>query len=182
MQAARPGYNPGGQSRYPHSPYRPPYRSPYRTGIRYGAGYGYGWPGWYGPGYPYLFDDSTDTGDSQVPNYDAQAYAAEPPDQDQSPDSGPWQEPPPPWPYSRLDYNPSASPPPSAPLVESAVTLIFKDGRPSEQVRNYILSRDTITVWDQHPREIPINQLDLAATEKANREAGIDFHLPESRQ
>jgi len=58
------------------------------------------------------------------------------------------------------------------------ITLIFKDGRPAEHIHNYLLSRNTLTILDGRHRDIPVNQLDLAATENANRGAGIDFHLP----
>jgi hypothetical protein len=75
--------------------------------------------------------------------------------------------------YPRPDY---ASP--SAPPSQASVTLVFKDGRPSEQIHNYMLSRNTLTVLDQGRHDIPVDQLDLPATEKANRETGVDFHLP----
>ena len=63
---------------------------------------------------------------------------------------------------------------------EDAVTLVFKDGRPSEQIHNYILTRTTLYVRDQHHRDIPLDQLDFAATQKLNRDAGVDFQLPEA--
>ena len=175
MQGTRPGYgyNRPGQLRYPNSPYRPPYRG----GYGYRAPYNYGRPGWYGYGflgYPYLYDDFSDYGDSQAPYDDGQNYDAGPQYPDQDPHAGPWQ-PEPVQPAPRPEYQPSSLPP-----GESAVTLVFKDGRPPEQIRNYILSRDKISVWDQHPREIPISQLDLVATEKLNREAGVDFQLPDT--
>jgi hypothetical protein len=34
-------------------------------------------------------------------------------------------------------------------------------------------------VRDQHHRDIPLDQLDLDATEKVNHKAGVDFQLPE---
>jgi hypothetical protein len=67
-----------------------------------------------------------------------------------------------------------------APSSESneAVTLIFKDGRPPVQIHNYILTRDTLYVGDRHSSQIPVDQLDIPATEKANQDAGVDFRLP----
>lgn len=62
--------------------------------------------------------------------------------------------------------------------TEAAVTLVFKDGRPTEQINNYMLTRKTLFVQEQRLREIPVDQLDLAATEKINQEVGVDFHLP----
>ncbi len=62
--------------------------------------------------------------------------------------------------------------------TEAAVTLVFNDGRPTEQIHNYMLTRKTLYVQEQRLREIPVDQLDLAATEKINQEARVDFHLP----
>ncbi len=62
--------------------------------------------------------------------------------------------------------------------AEGAVTLVFKDGRPTEEIHNYMLTRKTLYVQGQRLREIPVDQLDLAATEKVNQEAGVDFRLP----
>lgn len=61
------------------------------------------------------------------------------------------------------------------------VTLIFKDGRPPEQIQNYIATRQTLTVINgNRHREIPIADLDIPATIKANRETGVGFQLPAS--
>jgi hypothetical protein len=68
----------------------------------------------------------------------------------------------------------------AAPASQEAVTLVFADGRPSEQIHNYMLTRSTLFVLDQHHRDIPLDELDLAATAKVNHDAGIDFHLPEA--
>jgi hypothetical protein len=65
-----------------------------------------------------------------------------------------------------------------APTREEAVTLIFKDGRPPEQIHNYLLTRTTLFVGDQGRRAIPTDQLDLVATAKVNQDAGVDFQLP----
>jgi hypothetical protein len=66
------------------------------------------------------------------------------------------------------------------PEPEDAVTLVFKDGRPNEQIRNYMLTRTTLYVQDAQRRVIPVADLDLAATQKVNKEAGVDFQLPGS--
>jgi hypothetical protein len=65
---------------------------------------------------------------------------------------------------------------------EDAVTLVFKDGRPAEHIHNYAMTRTTLYVQDQHHREIAIADLDLAATVKANREAGVSFAVPQGVQ
>jgi hypothetical protein len=61
---------------------------------------------------------------------------------------------------------------------EEAVTLVFKDGRAPEQIHNYVLTRNILYIQDHGIRSIPIDQLDLAATEKVNQEAGVVFELP----
>ena len=61
---------------------------------------------------------------------------------------------------------------------DQAVTLIFKDGRAPETIHNYALTRTTLYVTDGRAREIPVAALDLAATEKVNRAAGVRFQLP----
>jgi hypothetical protein len=63
-----------------------------------------------------------------------------------------------------------------------AVTLVFKDGRPAEKIHNYALTRTTLYVTDGRHREIAVADLDLAATEKANRAAGVNFQLPQLGQ
>jgi len=177
---ARPPYS----SAYSANRYgnRPAYRSPYRRGYAspFWPGYGAGYAPWLGLGY-WDYPDTGDYGydDSQAPQnyagpsydgYDPQADQSQPPDQQYD---QPYYEPQP-----RPNYRPPTASLSPAPPTQSVVTLVFKDGRPSEQVHNYLLSRDSISIWDQHPREIPLSQLDLDATEKANRDAGVDFKLP----
>jgi hypothetical protein len=79
-------------------------------------------------------------------------------------------------------YRPVYQRPQPEPAAEDAVTLVFKDGRPSEQIRNYMLTRTTLYVQGERLREIAVADLDLAATEKVNREAGVDFRLPNGGQ
>lgn len=150
---------------------RNPYRPPYGAGVRYGFP-GYGFPGLIGPyslAYPYDmgYDESAASPNSAPQGPDGPyGYDA---------DSAPQEQPAPRMPYS----SPSdwAQPPPVPESVE-AVTLVFKDGRPPEQIHNYILTRTTLFVRDQHARKIPTDQLDLAATAKVNQDAGVDFQLP----
>jgi hypothetical protein len=68
--------------------------------------------------------------------------------------------------------------PAPAPDPEEPITLIFKDGRPPLHIRNYALTRTMLYVRDQHHQDIPVAQLDLAATQKANEDTGVDFQLP----
>lgn len=154
--------------------------------------YGWGgypfWPSW-GWGYPYLpnYWDSSDDYDSQDGSNEAaaQQYPEYAPDSyDEAPDQPEPEQPSyTPWPYSQPA--PSAPQPQSAPAAasvpEAPVTLVFKDGRPNEEIHNYLLTRTTLSVLDRHRQVIPVDQLDLAATAKVNREAGVDFSLPVSR-
>ena len=153
-----------------------PYRPPYRGGNRFGSGGSRvytAWPGWYNPyllGYPYLPDylDYGDYDDSSASQgYLSQGYGSEPAEQTQP-------EPPP------LPAWPSSNPPQPAAASESAepVTIVFNDGRLPEQIHNYLVTPTTLYIIDQHRQEIPIDRLDLAATVKVNRGAGVDFSLP----
>jgi hypothetical protein len=69
-------------------------------------------------------------------------------------------------------------PPPPELGTEGAVKLVYKDGRPSEDIHNYMLTRTTVYVQDEHRREIAVDDLDLEAIQKANKDAGVDFRLP----
>jgi len=68
-------------------------------------------------------------------------------------------------------------PPAPEPGPASAVTIIFKDGN-SQQIHNYMLTRTTLYVQDEHRREIPVEELDLPATQRVNRDVGVAFELP----
>jgi hypothetical protein len=160
---SRPNYY-YGPSRY-HRPY--PY--PYRYGVPY---LGVGWiaPGYLDSGYLDSgspgYQDATTYDDSQAPPNYAAGYDNQPPDQAQSVLAPPYPS------YAQPAY------PPTPLAAEDAVTLIFKDGRPPEQIHNYAMTRTTLYVRDQHHRDIPLDQLDLDATQKVNHDAGIDFQLP----
>jgi hypothetical protein len=178
-----PAGNYGSSHNYYYGPAR--YRRPYPSRYGYGVPYlGLGWPGYLNSGY--LDSDYPDSGypgyadtttydDSQAPpNYAGQAppnyggYDNPPPDQ------APPALAPPPYP----SYAQPQHAPPQPLADEDAVTLIFKDGRPPEQIHNYAMTRTTLYVRDQHHRDIPLDQLDFNATQKANRDVGVDFQLP----
>jgi hypothetical protein len=66
-----------------------------------------------------------------------------------------------------------------APESEQAITLIFKDGRAPENIHNYLMNSRTLTDLDQqHYEQIPLNQIDIAATAQANRSRGLNFEIP----
>jgi hypothetical protein len=118
------------------------------------------WTGWVSP-YSLGYPDDSDYGDLPVAPSDASGgYDGQPA---------------PPYHYQPASDQSHLSP---APGSEDAVTLVFRDGRPPERIHNYLLTRTTLYVLDQHHRNIPTDLLDLAATANVNHEAGIDFQLP----
>jgi hypothetical protein len=157
-RAGYPGHRPGGDR------YRLAYVLTYGLGLPYGVAL---WPGYWDSGY---YDDS---------GYTDSAYAAQPAPADYAPK--PYPAPPAEQAEAANPYRPAYQRPLPVPEPENPVTLVFKDGRPSEQIHDYILTRTTLYVQDTHTREIPVTDLDLAATEKVNQAAGVDFQLPASR-
>jgi hypothetical protein len=61
----------------------------------------------------------------------------------------------------------------------SATVLVFRDQH-RQEVTNYAISGGTLWVLNDHlaTKKIPINELDLAATTKANDERGVEFEVP----
>jgi len=164
--------------------------------YHYGFYGSYGWVGYpywptYGWGYPYLtsywpstWDSSSDYDQepasnnfaSQYPEYAPGPYEESQPEPEQEQPDRPAYTP---WPYSRPAPSDSSSAPvTAAPTSEAPVTLVFKDGRPNEQIHNYLLTASALTVFDLHRRDIPVEEIDVEATAKANREAGVEFALP----
>jgi hypothetical protein len=57
--------------------------------------------------------------------------------------------------------------------------IVFRDKR-TEQVQNYAIVGKTFWVLDaQRAKKIPLAELDIAATKKANDDRGVEFQLPE---
>jgi hypothetical protein len=147
-----------------------------------GYPYGYGYGPLIGPGYPTALDYGDDSGDMAAAQDSGPVYYDNGGDngalqnqQDQQPQE------PPRWP-SIGPYAPSTAPSAGVaaaePSAEQAVTLIFKDGRPPQQVHNYVLTQSSIFVGDARGKSIPLDQLDIPATVDANQNAGVDFQLP----
>jgi len=168
-----PGENAGGREtyrrRYEH---RRPYVSPYGSTVFYGVS-GYGAPG------PYILD--------YPDGYDYNAASTPLENGYQAPDMLPPYPEQPPQAQGMYPQPAGIYPPPAAGSQlteglanEEGVTLVFKDGRAPVQIHDYVLTRNTVYVWDRHQRVIPIDQIDMVATAKANSEAGIEFELPES--
>jgi hypothetical protein len=163
---ARPGPAPAARMRYSGGATGRGYdrdsrgrRRPYRPGFGYGVspwiGPAYGSYGWAAPDYSGAPDDGGSDSASAYPDYTSQGYAAQ-------------------------GYNGPPAEQKPAPETMDAVTLVFKDGRPAEQIHNYILTRTTLSILDQHHRVIPVAELDLAATQKANHDSGVEFKLPDA--
>ena len=154
--------------------HRRPYISPYRTA------YGYGGLGWIAPyylSYPdFGYDDSGDDQAAASQGYDQQGPYQQDQQYDQQADNQP-----PANPYPVAPYPPTYAAPQAVQQPQEAVTLIFKDGRPPEQIHNFILTGSTLFIGDRRSRQIPVDQLDLIATARVNQEAGVDFRLPASR-
>lgn len=145
--------------------------------FRNGRGTYYAVPevgGWIGADYLDYPDDldfaDTEEYNSLAPpaDYAAQGYEGEPELQ--------------PWPalYSSNQPAYARSQPTATPENEEAVTLVFKDGRPSERIYNYAMTTSTLYVLDNPHRNIPLDQLNLTATEKINDAAGVSFQLPQA--
>ena len=171
-------------------------RDRYRRRYR---GYDYG-------GYPYLYANSWellpgdlgysdftgygDDSDSSEPN-NAQNNAQVEPNNAQEEPSGEEPQGPPEPPESGWngpEYAPAPYPPPvnqaaaaTPPSGEPELTLIFKDGH-RENIRNYVLTSKEVIVMDDaasgHIPRIALSDLNLAATEKAAQQAGLDFSPP----
>jgi hypothetical protein len=86
------------------------------------------------------------------------------------------------------DQDAYARPSPSAPQREErteaspATVLVFRDQH-RQEVQNYAIVGQTL--WSfapQHTQKIPLADLDLPATTKANDERGVDFHVPGTGQ
>lgn len=63
-----------------------------------------------------------------------------------------------------------------------ATVLVFRDQH-REQVQNYAIVGQTL--WNfapQHTRKIPISDLDLTATIKANEDQGVSFRVPSTNE
>jgi len=162
------GENAGARAPYRRNyEHRRPYVSPYGSTVFYGVS-GYGVPGPYVLDYPDGYD--YDAAGTPLDNgYQASDMLPPYPEQ---PSQAPGV------------YPPSAagSQLSSGLTNEDGVTLVFKDGRAPVQIHDYVLTRNTVYVWDRHQRVIPIDQIDMVATAKANSEAGTDFQLPETQR
>lgn len=163
---------------------------------RYYGYYGYRYP-WYAWGYyPYLYSYggwgypsnfwydtgySNDYGAYTAPAYPAYDYAGQQAEQIQQQE------------IERLNNEVerlrdqedgqryAQQPPPapaSNPTIHAETVLVFRD-KHVEQVENYAVVGQVIWIFnEQRARKVPISQIDVPATTKANEDRGIDFRLP----
>ena len=138
------------------------------------------YPNW--PGYPYLLNPNL----YNLGLYDWSDSDSFAPD-NSAPNNYPYDQggPSPDYPAPYPDYaSAAAAPQPAvAPSTSSApeqpLTVIFKTGRSPLQVQNYIMTASVFTDLDSgHYEQIPLDQINLAATQLINGAAGIDFQLP----
>jgi hypothetical protein len=152
-------------------------------------------PYWAYPGYPPFLDsnwyyddaDTTDANATIAPYADSNAnQGSYGPPSNYGPQQGYGQQnedayaAPPQTPAGREPYRPESEveqQPQSVP-DQPAITVVFKDGRTPLQIHNYAITSSTLFVLDEHKRDIPLNEIDIAATQKTNQEQGLDFKLP----
>jgi hypothetical protein len=65
--------------------------------------------------------------------------------------------------------------------MQPATILVFKDKRSPELVHNYAIVGSSLFVMGKGHRKIPLSDLDLVATSRANEEAGLEFKMPGTR-
>jgi hypothetical protein len=141
------------------------------------------YPGWL-IGYPYLLDpgfydwgDNDDAAYGQGDEAPYQDYGYEPPAGDYAGPGEPAQQELPPWPgpgRPLAAMEPAASPAPEQPL-----TVYFKGGRSPLTMQNYMMTGKTLTDLDSgHFARIPIDQIDVAETQRVNGAAGLQFQVP----
>jgi hypothetical protein len=176
------------------------YRQPYYGGL---SVYPYPWPyywwpyysyGWNWPWIPYLggWDSqdyytpdqnaSPDQYQNQYPYQYPYPYPYQNPDQYSAPEPPPDPEPDPvQGNAARPAYEPALAASPAVAIAEPTVTIVYKDGH-AEQVRNFALTRTTLLMMDNAAAgfvlSVPLELVDLPATQQANRATGVDFRLP----
>lgn len=133
----------------------------------YGCGWGYGYPYLGGGVDPYWWwnSDSSYDQDPETGLANEMEQQSGPGDQDL--------------------YAHSAPLPPRVPERTEAMpntVLVFRDQR-KQEVQNYAIVGQTLWVFTpQHTQKVPLADLDLDATHKANDDRGVDFRLPGSRE
>jgi len=140
--------------------------------------YFYSYPAWPGYGYaydPYLMDwgfydwgEPADSDQGSVPTESLAPY----------PDYGAtdqYAQPEPPW------SAPAASAGALTAAPEEPLTVIFKSGRAPVKMQNYMMTAKVLTDLDsRHYEQIPMDEIDLAATQQVNAMTGVEFQIPKA--
>jgi len=80
-------------------------------------------------------------------------------------------------PVQRQEYHFADAASPSA--ASPPLTVIFKGDRTPLKMQNYMVNSTSLTDLDrEHFEKIPLDQIDIAATEQINRPHGINFQVP----
>jgi hypothetical protein len=78
----------------------------------------------------------------------------------------------------RSAESPAAAQQPETKGNKIPTILIFRKGR-REEVQNYVIVGKTLwIVTEQQARKLPLSELDLEATRKANQHRGVEFLPP----
>ena len=138
----------------------------------YGCGYGYGYPYLYGGIDPYWWWDSDSSYDQDQQDQiglanemNQQSLDEQQMRQQNDQDAYVRRDPPPRHQADRTEADP-------------ATVLVFRDQH-KEEIQNYAIVGQTL--WNfapQRTQKIPLSELDLAATTKANDDRGVDFRVP----
>jgi hypothetical protein len=76
------------------------------------------------------------------------------------------------------DASSNTAPQPPATQISADTVFVFRDHR-SEEIQNYAIVGKTLWVFtEQRARKVPIAELDVPATTKANEARGVEFRLP----
>jgi hypothetical protein len=79
----------------------------------------------------------------------------------------------------REQRNSARPSPQSKPEVRASTVLVFQD-KHTQEVQNYAIVGETLWVFDaQKAAKVPVDNLDVPATIKANDDRGVDFRLPD---
>jgi hypothetical protein len=164
------GFNHSGRARFRSFGFR-------NNCYRYGCGWGYGYPylgggidpyWWWDSGSAYDQDQQYQTGLANEMN--AQSLEEQRMRQQGDQDLYARSAPPPPREHAELN---EAAP---------ATVLVFRDQH-KQEIHNYAIVGQTL--WNfspQHTQKIPLSDLDLPTTTKANDERGVDFRVPVARE
>ena len=153
-------------------------------------GWGWGWPWGWGWGYPWWWDDNSSSYNNDDYNQELATAAEmnrenleelrmlrqEQADRDQDANANRYNGP------QRSDQGEGNAPAPEkkgSPMFADTV-LVFRD-KHQQEVENYAIVGDMLWSFAPgHTQKISLDDLDLAATKKANEDRGITFRLPSS--